>query len=278
LVRVTTIFAAIALLFVVLIATVVGLNLILPKLQQIVNSSTITSNNPNSSSTSPLVSSSSSLPSTLSGNFTVQVVSVRVTPVAFNSSTGAEIFNSTVTIQFPDNGKTIDYTFSVVPWNLTLMQGTKNLVTFGNGKLVGLQPDANGIIQEHTHILLHMIINGVTQNVPSGMGIFGGTKANTPSQYIDSGIIGPIHTHDTSNIIHFEISVPNYHFTLGDMFSEWGYSFNSSCLWGHCASNARVQVYINSTTPYNGPDPQSLDVPDNVPANSPTNVTIVWTS
>jgi hypothetical protein len=170
----------------------------------------------------------------------------------------------------------VDYIFNVQPWNLTLLQGTEDLVTFSNGQIIGLQPDANGIIQEHTHILLHMIINGVSQNVPAGIGISGGTFANNPSHFIDSGIIGPIHTHDTSDVVHFEISITNYQFTLGEMFSEWGYSFNSSCLWSHCASGAKVQVYINSTKPYTGPDPQSLIVPDNIPANTPTNVTIVW--
>jgi hypothetical protein len=237
-----------------------------------------TSSSPLPSTTTTTTSYSStvvlSTAAALNGNYTATVNSVSVAKVGYNPSNGTTVYRSTITISFPLQNSTLaKYTFSVEPWNASIVNGTKNEVTFSNGTLTVFQPDYSGIILSHTHILLNMIVNGTHVLVPSGLGISNGTK--NQFQQIYNGIMLSIHIHDTSNIVHFESSVPNANFTLGDMFSEWGYAFNSSCVWGACGGH--VAVYLNSSsTAVSTGSPESIVVPSNVPANTPYNVTIVW--
>ena len=151
------------------------------------------------------------------------------------------------------------------------MNGTTSRVTFSNGSLTSLETDLSGPIVTHTHIALNILINGTQVQIPEGLGIMGGVENS--SQYVYGGITGPIHTHDRSNVVHFETSIPEFNFTLGDVFNAWGYAFNSSCVWGRCGGT--TTVYTNSHL-FNGTMPQTITVPKDMPEDMPYNVTIVW--
>jgi hypothetical protein len=71
----------------------------------------------------------------------------------------------------------------------------------------------------HIHEHLTILISGKSRVVPALIG------ARLPAGFL------PIHTHDTSGIIHVE-STLNRTFTLGDFFSVWGQPFNSQQILG----------------------------------------------
>ena len=61
-----------------------------------------------------------------------------------------------------------------------------------------------------------------------------------------SGVLfSPIHTHDTSGIIHVE-SPTVRPFTLGELFDVWGVRFTPNCIGSDCNNGgAKLRVYVN---------------------------------
>ncbi|HQU07712.1 MAG TPA: hypothetical protein PK539_01480 [Candidatus Paceibacterota bacterium] len=97
----------------------------------------------------------------------------------------------------------------------------------------------------HIHQHIDISINGNTVTVPAGIGI---------NQI--GGFISPVHTHDTSGIIHVESNVTR-DYTLGEFFDVWGVRFTASCIGGYCANATNtLRVYSNGA-PVTG-DPRSL--------------------
>jgi hypothetical protein len=78
-------------------------------------------------------------------------------------------------------------------------------------------------LAEHIHPHLTILINGVPQAVPAGIGIGQAGGGNLP-----------LHTHDDSGTIHVE-STRALPFRLQDFFTIWGQSFNSHDVLGHTA-------------------------------------------
>jgi hypothetical protein len=71
----------------------------------------------------------------------------------------------------------------------------------------------------HIHEHLTLLINGKSRVVPALVGFRG------PAGFL------PIHTHDTSGIIHVESTLKRT-FTLGDFFAIWGKPFSSQQILG----------------------------------------------
>ncbi len=87
----------------------------------------------------------------------------------------------------------------------------------------------------HFHLHLDVLVDREPVTVPEGMG-FGS----------DIGVISPIHTHDTSGVIHVE-SPSGRTYTLGQLFDVWGVRFSDRCL-GECAESDReVRVFADGT-------------------------------
>ena len=92
---------------------------------------------------------------------------------------------------------------------------------------------AEGQVQ-HTHQHLDVYVDGAPVAVPAGIGI------DEVAQ-----IIAPIHTHDSTGIIHVESPVVR-DFTLGELFEVWGVRFDAHCLGGTCDGNGRaLSVFVN---------------------------------
>lgn len=88
----------------------------------------------------------------------------------------------------------------------------------------------------HIHQHMDLNINGTVVPIPASIGI---NEAG--------GFISPIHTHDTSGIIHVESNVVR-NFTLGQFFDLWGVRFTATCLGGYCADGTHaLRVYANGT-------------------------------
>lgn len=97
----------------------------------------------------------------------------------------------------------------------------------------------------HIHQHLDIFVSGQSVIIPADIGV----------KLI---FISPIHTHDSTGIIHVE-SPKVQPFYLGQFFDIWGVKFTSECLGGYCnQENKKVQIYINGQ-PYNG-DPRLLEL------------------
>ncbi len=88
----------------------------------------------------------------------------------------------------------------------------------------------------HIHQHLDLRINGSPVAVPAGIGIDE-----------SAGFISPVHTHDTSGIIHVESNVAR-DFTLGEFFDIWGVRFTKDSIGGYTASaTSTLAVYANGS-------------------------------
>jgi hypothetical protein len=84
----------------------------------------------------------------------------------------------------------------------------------------------------HIHEHLTILINGHSRVVPALIGF-------TPMGFL------PMHTHDTSGIIHVE-SPTQRTFTLGDFFAVWGQPFNSRQILGKTVNaNHKITMTVN---------------------------------
>lgn len=97
---------------------------------------------------------------------------------------------------------------------------------------LGLPDSGQG--QYHVHTLLTVYANGEPVEVPGNIGLAPGSES-----------MSPIHTHNTSGVVHVEAS-KQYPFVLGDIFSVWGVPFSATKLGGFRGSGADgVSVYVN---------------------------------
>jgi hypothetical protein len=97
----------------------------------------------------------------------------------------------------------------------------------------------------HIHAHLDLFVNAKRVLVAAGIGINQG-----------SGFISPLHTHDTTGVIHIE-SPTKEQYTLGQVFAVWGVRFTPSRLGGYRATSSRpIRFYVNGK-PY-AKDPTRL--------------------
>jgi hypothetical protein len=97
----------------------------------------------------------------------------------------------------------------------------------------------------HIHQHLDIFVDGNVVDVPPKIGI-----------NESAGFISPIHTHDTTGVIHVE-SPTVQKFTLGQFFDIWGLQFSSQCIGRYCSNADRsLKVYVNGAL-YSG-DPRDL--------------------
>lgn len=85
---------------------------------------------------------------------------------------------------------------------------------------------------QHIHAHLDIYIHGQSVTVPADIGIYNG--------------ITPIHTHDSSGIIHIESPDANATYTLGQFFDIWGVKLTNTSIGGY-ANNAtdKLTAYDN---------------------------------
>ncbi|MER0446446.1 hypothetical protein ABR738_18075 [Streptomyces sp. Edi4] len=92
---------------------------------------------------------------------------------------------------------------------------------------------AEGMVQ-HTHTHLDVLVDGRAVTVPASIGI------DAPR-----GLISPLHTHDTSGVIHVE-SPKRADFTLGQFMAEWGVPLSADRVGGlHAGAGRRLRAYVN---------------------------------
>ena len=123
----------------------------------------------------------------------------------------------------------------------------------GLTRKAGLAPETHETLVFHVHAHLDVYVDGQPVQVPAGIGI----NISDPAVHTDGqgasrtygGIspackqvcISPLHTHDTSGILHTESAsaTPN---TLGQFFTEWGVALSSRCVADRCG---QVAFYVD---------------------------------
>ncbi|MGT2461137.1 hypothetical protein [Sinomonas atrocyanea] len=68
---------------------------------------------------------------------------------------------------------------------------------------------------EHYHAHLDVFFNGKPVTVPADIGVAEGPDGKPTG-------ISPLHTHDTSGIVHVEAATAGQAYTLGQLLTEWG--------------------------------------------------------
>ena len=106
----------------------------------------------------------------------------------------------------------------------------------------------------HVHAHLDIFLDGQPLTVPAGIGIGGDPNAKVVIQGGQqvAGLVGgscshpcisPLHTHDTSGVLHVE-NDKEREINLGQLFTEWGVRFTSDCVGGYCAPDKSYKVYV----------------------------------
>ena len=85
---------------------------------------------------------------------------------------------------------------------------------------------------EHIHSLLEVYVHGQKMPLATNIGI--------PGQ-----VFSPLHTHDSSGIIHVE-SATRRSFDLGEFIGVWGVRLSDSCLGGYCVGGKdKLQAFVD---------------------------------
>jgi hypothetical protein len=106
--------------------------------------------------------------------------------------------------------------------------------TFLAQRLAGVALPAQSDSAYHIHAFLSVFINGRQIPIPTNLGIDPKLR-----------FLSPIHTHDSTGIIHMEAARP-YPFTLGLLFTIWGVRFSDSEIGPYRDAGARaLAVFVN---------------------------------
>ncbi|MGA4539518.1 hypothetical protein ACPA54_05935 [Uniformispora flossi] len=104
---------------------------------------------------------------------------------------------------------------------------------------------------EHIHAKLNVIVNGNPVAVPAEIGI------DQASQRLS-----PLHTHDTTGVIHVESPVPAT-FTLGQFMTEWDVSLDAQHIGNLTATNGNaLHWYVNGQEQTGDPAAHELKAHD----------------
>lgn len=130
----------------------------------------------------------------------------------------------------------------------------------------GLVPEYFEHLTFHVHSHLDIFLNGARVTVPAGIGInihdpgvhksgSGNSLAYGYIKRCKQRCISPLHTHDTTGILHTETATvtPNH---LGQFFTEWGVRLTPSCVARYCRPTTSIAIYVNGK-PFQA-DPRAL--------------------
>jgi len=99
-----------------------------------------------------------------------------------------------------------------------------------------------GGLAEHHHVHLDIFDNGNPVTVPGGIGIVDPVSDPFEGSGSAVGIYSPLHTHDTSGIVHVEASAPPLDMTLGQFFDVWQVRIGNGCLGATCTG---LRAWVN---------------------------------
>lgn len=123
----------------------------------------------------------------------------------------------------------------------------------------GLEPLRQELLAFHIHSHLDVFVNGEPIVIPQAIGINLDDPGLQRGEGCEDPCISPLHTHDTTGIIHIE-SAEDVPFTLGQFFAEWNVRLDSDCVGGYCKPDAPISISIDGE-PFEG-DPSQIRLKD----------------
>ena len=139
---------------------------------------------------------------------------------------GPSAYRSLTVVRSFDSAQLPGVLTEPVPWSPNTADVPARL------KAMGL-PGSDGTTL-HIHQHLDVFVDGNQVVVPAGIGIDPNGR-----------FIAPIHTHDSSGVIHVESPV-HRSYTLGELFGVWGVRFTSRCLGAYCRGAGKVfEVFVD---------------------------------
>ena len=93
---------------------------------------------------------------------------------------------------------------------------------------------------QHIHAHLDVYIHGKATTVPADIGI------------VDFGI-SPVHTHDTTGVIHIESPDANAKYTLGQFFDLWGVKLTNNSIGKYATDGTNTMTVYDNGTPVSNP-------------------------
>ena len=136
----------------------------------------------------------------------------------------------------------------------------------------GLTPETHEFVFLHVHSHLDVFVNGTAVTVPAAIGIDiedpAVKRIVEPNGLVAYGgisppcaqpCISPLHTHDTSGILHTEAKENQFN-DLGEFFTEWNVRLNRRCVGGYCKPAAPFTIYVDGDV-YTG-DPRTIQLED----------------
>lgn len=120
--------------------------------------------------------------------------------------------------------------FSFVPSSSQLLSN------LNNAGLAALSTEGTEL---HIHQHIDIVINGDPVTIPAEVGI-------------GAGFISPLHTHDTTGILHVE-SPEIKDFKLGQFFTEWGIRFDNNCIATYCSDDTHKLIAAVNGNPIENP-------------------------
>ncbi|TAK57279.1 hypothetical protein EPO17_02375 [Patescibacteria group bacterium] len=128
---------------------------------------------------------------------------------------------------------------SLVPWGVETAYLRERLSRIG---LPALATEGNAL---HIHQHIDIFIHGKQVGIPAEIGV-----------NEQAGFISPIHTHDTSGVIHIESPIVQ-DFNLGQFFDIWGVGLTKQSIGGYVnTTTSTLRVFVNGVEVMN--DPRSL--------------------
>jgi hypothetical protein len=106
----------------------------------------------------------------------------------------------------------------------------------------GLDPEPSEQLVHHRHTHLDVFLDGTQVVVPENLGI--DVPVAVQGFPCSQPCISPLHTHDTSGIVHTESPTPE-ELTLGQFFTEWAVKLTSDCVGEYCAPAKAVAFYVD---------------------------------
>jgi hypothetical protein len=136
----------------------------------------------------------------------------------------------------------------------------------------GLTPETHEFVFLHVHAHLDIYVNGEAVTVPAAIGINIHDPAVKRIQEADGSVayggisppcarvcISPLHTHDTTGILHTEAKKDEFN-DLGQFFTEWKVRLGANCVGGYCRPTAPITVYVDGDV-YTG-NPRQIQLED----------------
>jgi len=117
----------------------------------------------------------------------------------------------------------------LVIWGVYAFTSSENSIVSTSPSEINIKSHSN--VAFHIHSELKIFIDNNEFSIPSNIGI-------------STGVMRPLHTHDSTGEIHIE-GLSARDFTLGEFFEVWGREFSSECIFDNCVEEGELTMTVN---------------------------------